>query len=132
MNKDKINISKVESFLNTLFDNKVSNNTFFGSMIEKETIPSNWSDMVLVEIPNGIYDNDAYGSGTALVTLYARPLSTGRKNVAVMSKLEQNLNNAIESNSSETYIVRRRQTYTDYDSEINWHCNVVEITILIV
>lgn len=132
MNADKMNISKVESFLNTLLDNKVSNNTFFGNMIEKETIPKDWTDMVLIEVPNGIYDNKAYGQGTALVTLYAKPLSTGRKNVATMSQLEQKLNAAIKDNKSDTYMVNRRQTYTYYDDEINWHCNVVELTILIV
>ena len=132
MNKDNMNISKVESFMNTLLDDKVSSHTFFGNMIGKESINSEWNDMVLVEVPNGIYDNDAYAQGTALVTLYARPLGSGRKNVGVMSTLETKLNEAIESNDSNTYHVSRRQTYTYYDSDIDWHCNVVEINILIV
>ena len=127
-----MNISKVESFLNTLFDKKVSNHTFFGNMIGKETINSEWNDMVLVEVPNGIYDNDAYGKGTALVTLYAKPLGSGRKNVGVMSILETKLNEAIASNDSSVYTINRRQTYTYYDSDIDWHCNVVELNILIV
>ena len=131
MNADNLNISKVESFLNTLIDNKVSENTFFGKMIEKETIPSEWKDMVLVTIPNGINDYDAYGQGTALVYLYARPLSTGRKNVAMMSQLDSKLNEAIASNTSKTYLINRRSTFTDYDEDINWHLNVVEITIRI-
>lgn len=131
MNADNINISKIESFLNTLIDNKVSDNTFFGKMIEKETIPDDWNDMVLVEMPNGIYDNVAYGKGTALVYLYARPLSTGRKNVAVMTLLEQKLNAVIAANDSATYLVNRRQTYTYYDDDIDWHCNVVELNVRI-
>lgn len=132
MNKNNINISKIESFLNTLLDNKVSNNTFFTKMIEKETINDEWKDMVLIELPNGVYDNDAYGKGTALIFLYARPLGTGRKNVAVMSQLEQRLNDAIASNKDVNYSVNRRQTYTYYDENIDWHCNVVELNILIV
>ena len=132
MNKNNINISKIESFLNTLLDNKVSNQTFFTKMIEKETINDEWKDMVLVELPNGVYDNDAYGKVTALISLYARPLGTGRKNVAVMSQLEQRLNDAIASNKDVNYSVNRRQTYTYYDEDINWHCNVVELNILIV
>lgn len=132
MNKDNINISKVESFLNTLLDNKVSNNTFFGKLLEKETIPSDWTDMILVEMPNGIYDKDAYGQGTALIHLYARPLSTGRKNVATMNQLEQKLNIAVAENANTKYSVRRRQTYTYYDNDINWHCNIVELEIVIV
>lgn len=131
MNADNINISKIESFLNTLIDNKVSDNTFFGQLIEKETINDDWQDMVLVEMPNGIYDNVAYGQGTALIFLYARPLSTGRKNVAIMSQLEQKLNVAIANNESKTYLVNRRHTYTYYDEDIDWHCNVVELNIRI-
>lgn len=132
MNKDNMNISKVESFLNDLLDNKVSSQTFFGGAVDKETISSDWNDMVVVEMPNGIYDNDAYGKGTALISLYARPLSSGRKNVGVMYKLETKLNEAISANTSETYSVKRRQTYTYYDSNIKWHCNVVELVVMIV
>ena len=132
MNSDNMNISKVESFLNDLLDKKVSDNMFFGDMVGKEMINREWNDMVLVEVPNGIYDNDAYGKGTALVTLYARPLSSGRKNVGVMSTLETKLNEAIKSNSSNVYTINRRQTYTYYDNNIDWHCNVVELNILIV
>ena len=132
MNQDNMNISKVESFLNGLLDKKVSDNMFFGNMVGKEMINGEWNDMVLVEVPNGIYDNDAYGQGTALVTLYARPLSSGRKNVGVMSMLETKLNEAIKSNTSNVYNINRRQTYTYYDNDIDWHCNVVELNILIV
>lgn len=127
-----MNISKVESFLNTLLDNKVSDHTFFGNMIAKETINDEWMDMVLVEIPNGIYDNDAYGKGTALISLYARPLGSGRKNVSVMSKMEQKLNEVIAANSNGSYFISRRQTYTYFDDTIDWHCNIVELNILIV
>lgn len=128
-----MNISKVETFLNGVIDNKVSGNTFFGYMPDKSIIDaSNWQDMVLVEIPNGIEDKDAFGQGTALVWLYARPLESGRKNVAKMSELEKKLNEAISGVSTKDYSIRRRSTYTSYDTNIKWHCNVVEILITIV
>ena len=67
MNKDNMNISKVETFLNGVIDNKVSGNTFFGYMPDKSIIDaSNWQDMVLVEMPNGIEDKDAFGQGLFL------------------------------------------------------------------
>lgn len=132
MNKNNMNISKIESFLNSLLDNKVSNQTYFGDKIEKEIIKDDWNDIVLIEMPNGVYDNDAYGKGTALISLYARPLSSGRKNVAIMSQLEQKLNDAISANDSNIYSINRRQTYTYFDSDIKWHCNIVELNILIV
>lgn len=131
MNKDNLNISKVETYLNSILDNVVSNNTFFGYLIDKQAIDASWQDMVLIEIPNGIQDYDGYGQGTVLVWLYSRPLSSGRKNVAKMSELEQKLNEAIANASSDAYSIRRRSTYTDYDTNINWHCNAVELIITV-
>lgn len=132
MDKDKMNISSIETYLNSIFDNNISDNTIFGYMIEKATIPDDWNDMVLIEVPNGVADMDAYGQGTILVWLYARPLLSGKKNVTTMSILEKNLNEVVKSSSNSTYQISRRLTYTSYDTDIDWHCNVVELNILIV
>lgn len=129
MDKNNLNISKVETFLNSILDNVVSKNTFFGYQPTKEMIDASWSDMVFIELPNGMTDHEAYGQGTALVWLYARPLSSGRKNVAQMSKLETKLNEAIKNANHPIYSISRRSTYTDYDASINWHCNAVEIIV---
>lgn len=127
-----MNISAVETYLNSIFDNTISENTIFGYMLEKAAIPDNWNDMVMIEIPNGIEDLDAYGNGTILVWLYARPLMSGKKNVAIMSQLEKKLNEVLQNHGNTTYQLTRRLTYTSYDTDIDWHCNVVELTILIV
>lgn len=132
MDKNSMNISSVETYLNGIFDNTISNNTIFGYMLEKAAIPDEWSDMVMIEIPNGIEDLDAYGNGTILVWLYARPLMSGKKNVSVMSQLEKRLNEVLKNQGNDTYQLTRRLTYTSYDTDIDWHCNVVELTILIV
>lgn len=129
MDKNNINISKVETYLNKILDNVVSMNTFFGSYPEKETIDPKWNDMVFVEIPNGIEDVDAYGVGTVLVWLFARPLSSGRKNVGQLSRMEIKLNEVIEKSNDSIYHISRRETYTDYDRNLRWHCNVVELII---
>jgi hypothetical protein len=129
MNADNMNISKVETFLNSVLDNKVSSNTIFGEMLTKESIDPSWSDMVVVEIPNGLDDMDAYGEGVVLVWLYAKPLSSGRKNVALMSRMEKTLNDIIRDNRDKTYHLSRRGTYTDYNTSINWHCNIVELIL---
>lgn len=132
MDKDKMNISSIETYLNSIFDNTISDNTIFGYMIEKATIPDDWNEMVMIEVPNGVADMDAYGQGTILVWLYARPLLSGKKNVATMSTLEKNLNEVVASSSNGIYQLSRRMTYTSYDTDIDWHCNVVELNILIV
>ena len=126
-----MNISKVETYLNSIFDNVISDNTFFGSMPEKETIGASWNDIVFVEMPGGIRDREAYGQGTVLVWLYARPLANGAKNVKVLSGLETKLNEVIKNASNPTYSISRRATFTDYDTNINWHCNAVEIVVKI-
>lgn len=131
MDKNNINISSIETYLNSIFDNTISNNTLFGNMIDKETIPSSWEDMCLVDFSNGVDDFNAYGYGVALLWLYARPLSSGRKNVASMSKMEKKVNEILANAKHDNYQLRRRGTYTDYDTRIDWHCNVIEIEIMV-
>ena len=130
MDSNKINISKIESFLNGKIDNVVSKNTFVGSKVpDKTAIPADWKDIVLIDIPNGVRDFEAYGQGTVLVSLFARPMESGRKNVAVLSKMEESLNQVINSNTAKTYTLSRRLTYTGYDSDIDWHFNTIEVII---
>ena len=130
MDSNKLNISKIETYLNSIFDGTVSDNTFFGGKPEESIVKaSNWGDMCVIELPNGVQDHDAYGKGTVLVWLYAKPLESGKKNVATMSQLETNLNSVIKGVTDKTYHIHRRLTYTAYDNEIDWHCNVVELII---
>lgn len=133
MEVNKTNISRIETYLNSVLDGVVSEHTYFGTIPDAAIVKSSdWQDMVMVEIPNGISDFDAYGQGTALVWLYARPMESGKKNVPKMSELEMKLDEAIKKASSSEYYLTRRMTFTDYDTEIKWHCNVIEIIITIV
>lgn len=132
MDSNKINISKIETFLYEKIDNVVSKNTFVGSKVpDKTAIPTDWNDIVLIDIPNGVRDFDAYGKGTVLVYLFARPQESGRKNVAVLSKMEASLNEVVNTSSNDTYLLKRRLTFTGYDMNIDWHYNVIEITLTI-
>lgn len=129
--RDRFNISRIETELNNIIDNKVSHNTFFGTILERETIPNEWLDMCLIESPSGVTDHGAYAQGTFLIWLYARPLSSGRKNVKVMADLERKLNLAISKVTNRDYTLVRNETYTTYDNNIKWHCNVVEVIVKI-
>lgn len=130
MDKNLMNISKIETFFNSLLDEKVSSNTFFTDL--PSTIKQEWDSMVVVDCENAISDLNGCGKGTVLIFLYAKPLSTGMKNVAKLSELEQKLNECIASNDSKTYIINRANTYTDYDEERNLHCNIVVLNLIIV
>lgn len=130
MYKDNINISKIETYLHSIIDNIVSDNTYVGT--PPETIKESWTDMCVIDAGSNIIDYDAYGKGVVLVWLYARPLANGAKNVAKISELETKLNEVIKNAHNSTYRINRRATYTDYDSERKWHCNIVELNLTIV
>ena len=130
MNKDNLNISKIETYLNSILDGVVSDNTFFTTYPNVSVVKaSDWQDMVLVDIPSGLRDMEAMGQGTIFVGLYARPLESGKKNVAKMSQLEVKLNEVIEKANDKRYILTRSDVRSTFDDDIDWHCNVVELII---
>lgn len=132
MNKQNLNISKIETYLNDILDGVVSNNTFFTTYPNVSVVKSSdWKDMVLVDIPSGVRDMDAMGTGTVFIGLYARPLESGKKNVAKMSELENKLNEVLENAKDSRYMLKRSDVHSTYDDDIDWHCNVVELTILV-
>lgn len=130
MIKNSINVSEIETYLHSIIDNVVSNNTYAGTL--PDTIQSSWDDMCLIDVGNAISDLDAYGKGNVLIFLYARPLLSGAKNVALMSQLEERLNEVIKNSRHEHYMLNRRETYTDYDATRKWHCNIIALNLLIV
>lgn len=132
MNENSLNISKIETYLNSILDGEVSENTFFTTLPDKTVIDASmWKDMVLVTIPEGIRDFAAYGQGSIFVILYARPFESGKKNVLKMSELEEKLNIVLASAASPLYVLRREDVFADFDDDINWHCNVVELTLTV-
>lgn len=132
MDKNTLNISKIETYLNDILDGVVSNNTFFTTYPNVAVVKSSdWQDMVLVDIPSGISDMDAMGRGIIFIGLYARPLESGKKNVKKMSELEIKLNEVLSNASNSQYMLLRSDVHATYDDDIDWHCNVVELTITI-
>lgn len=127
MDKNNINISKIETYLHSIIDNKVSKNTFVGNL--PDTMQSSWQDVCLIDCGSAIADMSAYGRGVVLVWLYARPLASGAKNVAQMAAMESKLNEVIKGATSSTYQITRRNTYSDYDTVRKWHCNIVELNL---
>jgi hypothetical protein len=95
MRKDNINISEIETYLHSIIDNVVSDNTYVGT--PPETLKESWNDICVIDVGPSIRDMDAYGKGVVLVWLYARPLANGAKNVAKMSELETKLNEVIKN-----------------------------------
>lgn len=133
MNKTNLSISKIETYLNSIIDNKVSVNTFFTVIPDASIVKSSdWTDMVMIAMPEGIADFEAYGKGSVFVYLYARPLESGRKNVAKMAELESKLETVLENANDKHFLLARNDARTTYDDDINWHCNLIELILKIV
>lgn len=128
MNKDAINISSIETYLYSIMNSVISVNTYAGT--PPDTLKEAWNDMCVIDCGD-ISDVNAFGAGTVLIWLYARPLADGSKNTAVMSAMEKRLNEVIKNSKSQVYQINRGRTYTNYDSDRKWHCNIVELNITI-
>ena len=126
---DKFNISKIESYLYSILNGTLTDNTFVGRL--PDTIKDSWDEMCLIDCSGNIVDEDARATGIVLVSLFARPNTDGTKNVPAMSRLEIALNEIIRNANDPHYQISRRSTYTDYDSNRNWHYNTVELNIMI-
>lgn len=133
MNKENLNISEIETYLNSILDGVVSDNTFFTTYPDPSIVKSSdWQDMVLVDFPTGIRDMEAMGQGYVDIVLYAKPFESGKKNVAKMSELETKLNEVLANAIDYRYMLRRNDAHSSYDTDIDWHCNVIEIIITVV
>lgn len=130
MDLNLMNISNIETYLNSLIDGKISENSFPSDL--PTTIDSTWNDMVVFTIPTQIKDMGGYGQGTILIFLYAKPMKNGKKNVTTMSSLEKKLNDVLLSMNDKHYRISRRGIYEDYDEARNLHCNIVELNLLII
>ena len=130
MNNIYKNISRIEDFFYTLLYEKVSNNIYPNNL--PISIDKSWKEIVVIDAGAAIRDMDAYGFGTILIYLYARPLDNGIKDVATMNVMETALVECINSSAHPHYVVRRGSTYSDYDEGRNLHCNIYEINLTIV
>lgn len=129
MDKNRINLSKIETFFDSILDGRVSKNTFFAEL--PMAFKEEWTEAVLVDCNSAIVDWDAYGRGTVRVWLYVPPMSSGAKNVKKFSQLEAKLNAAIEESDDPVYRIERRGIWTGYDRERTLFFNVIEVSLTI-
>lgn len=126
---DNINISSIETYLDSIIKNAVSKNVYAGTL--PNTISNSVKDLVLIDCGNAINDMDAYGKGAVNVFLYAKPTANGRKNVAQMQKMEKAMNKLLETANDERYSLSQLYKSSDYDSALNWHYTVVALNIIV-
>lgn len=131
MIRDEANISAIETFYNAILDGDISENVFPSTLPPKI---DSMNDMVVISCDTGINNYNAYAGGYVELWLYARPMSSGKKNVALMSKMEKRLNEIIQEQKSKNshYCITREETRTDYDAVRNLHVNITRIYTLII
>jgi hypothetical protein len=129
MNKSNLNISNIENYLFTLFDNVVSNNTFIGTL--PDTIDASWTDMVLIDFGTSINDLDAMGRCIVHIFLYAKPLANGSKNVRKLAEMEDKFNEVMLSQKDKTYQLSHVYDDSDYDKDRKWHFNIKALNLMI-
>lgn len=131
MIKDNMNISSIETFLNSVLYKKASENIFFGGL--PRTINSTWTDLIVVDCSTTLTDMNAYGKGVVTLLLYpSKNKSDGTKNIPVLSRLEKAVNKAIEEAASDNFAISRMGVMSDYDVASSIHHNVVFLNITIV
>lgn len=129
MTNDNLDISSIETYLDSIIKGKVSKNVFAGTL--PNTLEDTVKDLVLIDCGNAITDLDAYGRGTLNIFLYAKPTANGRKNVAQLSKMEKSFANVIDNAADERYTLTQLYKASDYDTALNWHYIVVALNIVI-
>lgn len=128
MMNNNFNISSVETFLDGAFKGKVSKNVFAGTL--PNTIDDSVKDLVLIDC--GVTkDLEAYGKGTINIFLFAKPTANGRKNVALMQKMEKSFNDVLDNINDERYSLTQLYRTADYDTALNWHYTIIALNLII-
>lgn len=110
---------------------KVSDNVYLDSL--PSAMSSSCKDMILIDCGNSIDDMNAYGFGYVNIYLYAKEKMDGVKNKDLLDDMSTMLNYCIESSNDSTYKVSRAKTYTgEYDENRKFHCNVVQLRLMII
>lgn len=124
------NTSKIEEYLHGILRGTVSDIVFAGTL--PSALESSWNDMVLIDCDLPVDDYGPYSKATVYIFLYARPNADGTKNVVRLAQMEESLNNVLDSVSNDHYRITRQSNGSDYDSDINWHRNYVNLNLIVV
>lgn len=132
MNNDYINISSIETHLDTVIRKNVCKKSYAGTL--PSTLQEDVVKYVVIDCGSAISDLHAYGKGIVNIYLYARP-NAGVKNVHALNTLEKAFMAALRGDAfdSEHYTVARELAYqnTGYDSTYGMHYIIKAIHLII-
>lgn len=126
MIREERTISNIQDFLWKLFTSDLLPNKYF------DDLPStnDFESAMVIDLSNSISDMNAYGQGSFLIFLYAKPLISGMRN-GIIGKMEKEVLRLIDENDDPTYTISPRYTHSDYDAARNLHMTILEVNILI-
>lgn len=132
MINDYINISAIETHLESVLCERISEQTSVGTL--PSTLTEDSMGYVVVDCGKSISDFHAYGKGIVNIYLYAQPID-GQKNVLELSQMETAFMKALREDAfdSEHYSVARELAYQDtgYNSTYNMHFIIKAIHLII-
>lgn len=122
-------MSRIENFFSMLLTKKgISNNIFVGEL--PPTTSKSWEDFIWIDVGQQ-RDYGGYSTGYANIYLYARPKgSPPSKNVALLDKMEAALDTAIENSNSGDYTIQELYRDSGYDSNRQFHFNIISVSVL--
>lgn len=138
MDKNLLNTSKLEAFLYDVFARKreyqdgVSYNTFVSAL--PLNISDKFSDMVVIDCSNPMFDVEAYGKGVVSLIIYTKPMADGQKDIGLVSELETRMRAIIDKKhfGKEGFVLSCNKTFSDFDGKRNLFMNVWILNITII
>jgi hypothetical protein len=130
MSNRNANISKIETYLDSILKGKVSDLCYAGTL--PSTLNTNATDMVLIDCGMAVNDYNSHCKGAVNIFLYAKPTSTGRKNVTLLSKMEKAFDEVLDNQESEIYKISELYRMSDYDTVYNMHYIIIAINLIII
>lgn len=122
-------LSRIENFFSMLLTKKgLSDNIFIGEL--PPTTSKDWDDFVNVDVGQQT-DMNGYSYGYANIYLYARPKgSPPKKDVKSLDKMEDVLDKLVAESKSEDYIINEMYRDSGYDSNRQFHFQMVGVSVV--
>lgn len=106
----------------------LSDNIFIGEL--PPTTSKDWDDFVNVDVGQQT-DMNGYSYGYANIYLYARPKgSPPKKDVKSLDKMEDVLDKLVAESKSEDYIINEMYRDSGYDSNRQFHFQMVGVSVV--
>lgn len=129
MDRDNRRLSRIENFFSmALAKAGISDNIFVGEL--PPTTSKDWEDFVNVDVGQQT-DYIAFSSGYVNIYLYARPKGTPlRKNVKRLDKMEEALDKMIKASNDKDFIISELYRDSGYDSNRQFHYNLIAVSVV--